>query len=260
MLSLGIAAFLAAGAAFAWQYRVDVKRSLERAQLPEAEDYVAPSLAPTSPAKKASPSPLQSAAPQPATNAVLPSEINLAVPFTPQAPHANWEYPYKEFCEEASVYMTMKYIKKETIASPEVADRDMLAIKDFEETTFGYYEDTTAAETATILTDYYDYPNVALLENPTPLQIRQALAAKKLVIMPAAGRLLGNPYFQTPGPLYHMLVIKGYTADGKFIVNDPGTRRGADFVYEEGVLMHAMHDWRADEQIEQGRKVVLVAG
>ena len=30
----------------------------------------------------------------------LPAEINLKVPFTAQAPHANWELPYGEACEK----------------------------------------------------------------------------------------------------------------------------------------------------------------
>ena len=136
----------------------------------------------------------------------------------------------------------------------------MIAIKDFEDRYFGYYKDTTAQETATILTEYLGVENVQVVPNPTVLQMKEALAAGKPVIVPAAGRLLGNPYYQNPGPLYHMFVIKGYTADGKFIVNDPGTRRGADFVYSEDTIMNAMHDWRTDEQIEKGQKVVIIVG
>ena len=47
------------------------------------------------------------------------------------------------------------------------------------------------------------------------------------VLLPAAGRLLRNPYFSGQGPLYHMLVVKGYTRDGKIITDDPGTRLAA---------------------------------
>ncbi len=57
-----------------------------------------------------------------------------------------------------------------------------------------------------------------------------------------------------------MLVIKGYTADGKFITNDPGTRRGADFLYSAATLLNANHDWRADGKVDRGRKVVLIVG
>ncbi|MCR4279964.1 MAG: hypothetical protein NUV82_00890, partial [Candidatus Komeilibacteria bacterium] len=35
----------------------------------------------------------------------LPAEYNLDVPFMSQAPHANWDLPYQEACEEASLIM-----------------------------------------------------------------------------------------------------------------------------------------------------------
>lgn len=242
--------------------RHDLSRVLQRATLPRAVEYnqatasVYPSAAPAAAPTQAS---LPSATATPTLTA-LPSEVNLAVPFTAQAPHANWEPPYKEFCEEASVLMAVRYLQNESIPSPEAADAAMLEIKAFEEDRFGYYEDTTAAETAIILREHFGRDDVAIVEAPTATDIKQALAAGKLVIMPAAGQQLGNPYFRPPGPPYHMLVIKGYTDNGQFIVNDPGTRRGADYVYEEAVLMNAIHDWRSDGKVEQGRKVVLVVG
>lgn len=242
--------------------RHDVARTLERVTLPPAVTYEQVATTPSPVTSSAVVSPATS--PLPATNAPptasLPAEINLAVPFTAQAPHAIWEPPYKEFCEEASVLMTISYVRGDDIPSATAADQAMLAIKGFEEARFGYYEDTTAAETAIILKEFYKYDKVALAENPTADDIKQALAGGKLVIMPAAGQLLHNPYFRAPGPPYHMVVIKGYTAAGQFIVNDPGTRRGADYVYEADVLMNAMHDWRTDGQIERGRKVIIIVG
>jgi len=245
--ALGI---LILASAFVWIKRSDVQRSLERASLPTAVPYHALPL--TSPR----PSTLQ---PQP-TTIPLPPEVNLAVPFTVQAPHANWEPPYGEFCEEASIFMAMSYIQNQAIPNPEFADQKLLDLWQFEHNTLHYPEDVTIAETARIIGEYYDYTQTEVIENPTAQDIKQAVAQGKLVIVPAAGRLLGNPYYQQPGPLYHMFVVKGYTTDGKFIVNDPGTRRGADFLFTESVLMNALHDWRTDHQIEQGKKTVLVVG
>ena len=247
-----------------WQYRFDVIRRFERASLPEAVEYnqVQNSLPTASSVVIPPEQPIATRAPAIANNSPtgLPAEVNLAIPFTPQAPHANWALPYKEFCEEASVLMVSQYLQGQSIPNADFAEQQMLAIKDFEDRYFGYYKDTTAQETATILTEYLGVENVQVVPNPTVLQMKEALAAGKPVIVPAAGRLLGNPYYQNPGPLYHMFVIKGYTADGKFIVNDPGTRRGADFVYSEDTIMNAMHDWRTDEQIEKGQKVVIIVG
>ena len=192
-------------------------------------------------------------------SAKLASEINLAVPFTVQAPHANWEDPYADFCEEASVLMAASYILGLDISSPDFADKKMLEIKAFEDQRFGYSKDTTAEETATILREFYKIDKIKLVYNPTENDIKKALAEKKAIIIPAAGRQLGNPYFRQPGPLYHMLVIKGYTKEGNFITNDPGTRRGADFIYNSDIIMNVIHDWNGGD-VEHGRKIVIIVG
>ncbi len=189
----------------------------------------------------------------------VPAQINLDVPFTSQAPHMNWEDPYGEFCEEASALMAAYYLQDKTIPNPDFADRELLKIMDFEIDRFGYHLDTTAAETAITLKEYFGISAVQLLNNPTVTQIKEALAKGKVVIVPAAGRMLPNPNFTAPGPLYHMLVIKGYTADGKFITNDPGTRKGADFIYEFDDLMNAIHDWNGGDVLS-GQRVVIVVG
>ncbi|MEX1997787.1 MAG: C39 family peptidase [Candidatus Andersenbacteria bacterium] len=189
----------------------------------------------------------------------LPAEVNLAIPFTAQAPHRNWELPYQEFCEEASVLMAMSYVQNQAIPNADFANQRLLEIQAFEEKRFGYYEDTTVEETAIILREYYKNDRVDVAYEPTIQDIKEALGTGKVVIVPAAGRSLPNPYYRQPGPLYHMLVIKGYTQDGKFITNDPGTRNGADFIYEQAVLLNAVHDWN-NGQVEQGRKAMIIVG
>lgn len=261
-LAAGVIILLAAGGAFIFAKRDDLQRAIERATLPAPVAYEEVAQATPTPFSAKASTAAKAPADKPADKAapIIASEVNLAVPFTPQAPHANWDDPYGEFCEEASVLMAISYINGEKIPTPEDADAKMLAIKAFEEKRFGYYADTTAAETAIILKEFYNYKNVRLIDNPTPADFKEALAAGKLVIVPMAGRMLGNPYFQTPGPLYHMLVIKGYTEDGKFITNDPGTRRGADFLYAAKTIMDAMHDWHGDKHIERGKKVAIIVG
>ncbi|MDP3963897.1 MAG: C39 family peptidase [bacterium] len=189
----------------------------------------------------------------------LPDALNLKIPFTPQAPHANWEAPYKEFCEEASALMTAAYLTGKDIPNAEYADAELRRIESFELDRFGYYEDTSASETAIILQEHFGISSVALMRNPTIDDMKRALAEGKAIIMPAAGKELGNPYFHQPGPLYHMIVIKGYTADGMFITNDPGTRRGADFLYPPDVLLSAMGDWNGTD-VDVTQKVIIIAG
>ena len=273
-LSLLAAVVLVAGGLFVALNRHDITRSLERAALPEEVNYqdiaaapspALPSSAPAQTAPKTSTVPPVAA---PANGGIsglasatsLPAEINLAIPFTSQAPHGRWENPFKEFCEEASILMATRYLQHKTIAGPDEAAQAMLDIQAFEQKEFGYCEDTTAEEVATILRKHFGITNVQVVPNPTVDDIKRAVAAGKPVIVPAAGRLLGNPFYTPPGPLYHMLVIKGYTASNQFITHDPGTRRGADFLYAPAVLMNAIHDWRSDGHIEQGRKVIVIVG
>ena len=97
----------------------------------------------------------------------LPSEINLNVPFTIQAPHQIWTEPYKEFCEEASVLMAASYINGQDIPNPDFADARMKEIQEFEINRFGFYEDTTAEETAIILKEYYGLDSVNVVYNPS---------------------------------------------------------------------------------------------
>ena len=193
------------------------------------------------------------------TSYTLPSEVNLAIPFTSQAPNQNWVLPYKEFCEEASTFMVSSYVKRQTITDPDFASNKMLEVKAFEEKRFGYYQDTNAEETAIILREFYKIDKIKLVYNPKLDEIKSALASGKAVIAPFAGRLLGNPYFQQPGPLYHMLVIKGYTKTGNLITNDPGTRHGADYIYSPDVIMNAIHDWNSGD-VNNGRKVIIIIG
>lgn len=185
----------------------------------------------------------------------LPAEINLKVPFTPQAPHANWELPYGEACEEASALMVHYFFEKKTFTK-ESADKEIKKLVDFQTKKYGFYKDSTADETARFIKDYLKYKKVRVL--PAAIDaIKQELAAGRPVIIPAAGRQLGNPNFRRPGPLYHMLVVKGYTKDGKFITNDPGTRNGANYVYDQKVLMNAIHDWNGGD-VNNGKKVIIV--
>jgi len=187
-------------------------------------------------------------------------EVNLSVPFTSQAPNGVWDTIAEEMCEEASLLMVKAYFEgeKNAVLDPETTRLDLQNMAAFEQELFGSYVDTSAEQTATIAEQYLGYPNSDILENPTVDQIKQALSNGTPVLVPAAGRLLHNPYFTSPGPVYHMFVIRGYTKDGQFIVNDPGTKRGQAYVYPFETVMDAMHDWQPDQDITQGRKVVLI--
>lgn len=184
-------------------------------------------------------------------------EANLAVPFTSQAPHADWSLPYQESCEEASMIMINAYYKGSGAFTPEEAQKQILAMVAWEKDTFGFYEDTTADEVARIGREYYGYKNTRAVAIRSIDDVKKEIERGVPVALPAAGRLLHNPYFSGQGPLYHMLVVKGFTKGGMIIVDDPGTRRGADYLYDPAVLWNAVHDWNGGD-VEHGRKVMIV--
>lgn len=186
----------------------------------------------------------------------LPTEINLDVPFTSQAPHSNWDLPYQEACEEASAITVHYYYQSKTFTK-DIADQEIKDLVAWEEENIGFYKDTTAAETAQFMKDYWGYEKVELIYDPTIEDIKTQIAAGRPVIIPAAGRELGNPNFTSPGPLYHMLVVRGYTED-KFITNDVGTRNGENYQYDYDVLMNSIRDWN-DGDVYNGQRVVIVA-
>ena len=76
------------------------------------------------------------------------------------------------------------------------------------------------------LRNLYGFKNIATKRIASAFDITKELSEGRIVIVPTAGRLLKNPHFTASGPLYHMLVIKGFDdAKHTFITNDPGTRR-----------------------------------
>ena len=195
------------------------------------------------------------------TKPIVVAAVNLKIPFVSQAPHRNWSMPYQEACEEASAIMASLYYQGDTRAMVigDAGDALLKKVIAWEEERFGYYKDTTVAETAVMLEEYFKL-RVRIVDDPTVEDIKQAVADGKPVIVPAYGKTLPNPYFKNGGPLYHMLVVKGYT-ETKFITNDPGTNtRGAEFTYEYDALMNAIHDWNGGDVPRGAKRIIIVEG
>lgn len=188
---------------------------------------------------------------------VLPNNANLDIPFITQAPFRSWkEYPFNHTCEEASVLQVYYYFEKKQPTDESKIRQELLELVDFEIKNYGIHEDTSASQTAKLIKDYYGY-DARVYYDIFLEDIKKELAAGNPVIIPAAGRLLGNPNFTPPGPLFHMLVLKGYTSTD-FIANDPGTyRTGADWKYSYQTLENAIHDWN-DGDVLNGKRAMIV--
>lgn len=187
-----------------------------------------------------------------ATPKSQPAHILLDVPFTPQAPLANWADPrQQDGCEEASLIMANAWVHGETFTLQE-AEQKIIAFSDWELRERGDFRDTSAEDTAQLMRDYLGYQNVRAEKGIATTDIVREVQDGNLVIVPVNGQRLGNPFYTPPGPSTHMLVIRGYDpATKEFISNDPGTRRGEQMRYREDILAGALQDYPTGYHGEQ---------
>lgn len=167
------------------------------------------------------------------------------VPFTSQAPFGEWDnLMFQDGCEEASMIMVMAWMQG-TSLTLEKGKSDIESITQFETKKFGtFIADTSVEDTAQILRDYYHYDKVFVLHNVSINDIKNLLSENALVMAPMNGQALHNPNFTQPGPLHHMLVITGYDVKThEFVTNDPGTKKGESYRYDEDVLYGAIRDY-----------------
>ncbi|MDB4940425.1 MAG: hypothetical protein JWO40_850 [Candidatus Doudnabacteria bacterium] len=190
----------------------------------------------------------------PATNQVL-----LKIPFTSQAPTGNWDTLHNEACEEAAAIMANAYLTGDTRATLPASEveKQIGTLTDWQQKNFGYNLDTTAAETAKFIEAVYGL-KTKIVSDYTESDLKMELAAGHPVILPVNGQLIGNPYYKQPGPIYHMLLVRGYTAT-KIITNDSGTRHGENYLYSFNTLSNAAADWNhSTNTIDSSKKVMIV--
>jgi len=185
--------------------------------------------------------------------AEAPSELNLKMTFYAQAPFGNWDYPWQEACEEASILLVANTYFDYQWTREQFNDQ-ILKMVDWENKYFGDYKHTDVDETVVMLKKYLKLDSV-VHENPTFEDVQKTLAKGHIIVMTFAGKHLGNPFFKNGGPIYHAMVIKGYKAGEKIITEDVGTRNGEDYVYSWETIDNALHDYY--QPIENGAKRMI---
>jgi len=175
----------------------------------------------------------------------LAMQYNLGVPFV-----------QNDDSQAASLFMVSEFYKGTAaeLIDETAARTAILGMIDFEMDYLGHYLDNTAAESMQIIDLYFGY-GASIMTNPTANQIKAEIAAGRPVIVTTAGRKLENSHHVGIGPLYHYLVIKGYS-DDKFVTHDPAMAEGENYVYDIDVIMSAIGDWNGGEP-ENGPKVAI---
>lgn len=199
--------------------------------------------------------PMQPAA-QPATQDspdVLPPEFNIDMTFYSQAPYGNWKQPWQDSCEEASMLLIANAYNKSNWTRAEFNDEILKLVK-WEVETYGYYKENEVQQIVKTLKDQFSLSTV-IHTDPTFEDVQTILAQGHLIILPLAGKEIGNPNFQNGGPTYHVIVAKGYKEDQKIITEDVGTSHGENYIYSWDTLKSANHDYIIP--IDDGAKVII---
>ncbi|HLN18808.1 MAG TPA: C39 family peptidase, partial [Patescibacteria group bacterium] len=187
----------------------------------------------------------------------IPQRVLIKVPFSPQAPFAQWDQFHEEACEEASLVMIRYFLIGKSL-NKDIAEDEIQKMIKFEIQKYDNYVDSDAQQIVTLAKDFYGINNLKVIYDFKKDDLKKYLARGKPIIIPAAGQLLGNPNFKYPGPPYHALVMIGY--DGNTIItNDPGTRKGEGYRYNIDVLYNAIHDFPGNrDKIVEGRKAMII--
>lgn len=169
----------------------------------------------------------------------IPATFDIDIAFASQAPFSNWDLPYQEACEEASLIMAYKYFANERL-DKQIMDNEIKKLVDWQMEQYGYYTDTNLEEVKYIAEQYFGL-DVEISNRVEVDYFKELISQGYLIIIPASGRDLDNPNFTSPGPIFHMLVVRGYDRN-EFITNDPGTRNGLKFKYKYKNLLSSIHD------------------
>lgn len=180
----------------------------------------------------------------------------LSVPFTPQAPEANWDQPWQDACEEATIVMINSFYHNEPLFTAK-AKKDILQILDVKQRLFGYSLDENVSKITTIINNYLPW-EATIVRNPTIAQLKQEIDEGRPVLIPSHGQSLFNPHFKNGGPDYHTLVLSGYDdTSQEFITQEPGTIYGENYRYTYDVLMESIHDFTTRGDTINGDRVVI---
>ena len=192
----------------------------------------------------------------------LPDKHLIKTIFVPQSPEKNWDEPWQDACEEASLLTVDYFYKNITTADTQTIKNDLSKIFDFE-TQQSFTHDVNIDQMSLVAQKYLGY-STKIITNPTVDDVKKYIAKNILVIVPANGKTLyqENKHFKEGGPYYHNLVILGYDDNTqKFTVHDVGTQFGAYFKYSYSLLIDSIHDFPESgkkEDINQGDKKVLI--
>lgn len=183
---------------------------------------------------------------------IIKDSALLNVPYTVQAPFANWGV-HEESCEEAAALMYSYFIEGKAAPTPQVASDEMVAMKNWQVKSYGKEPDLSIEKLGLFMQQYYGY-KYQTFKNITKEDVKREISAGHPVLVPVMTQSLKNPHYR-PLSVYHILLIKGYDANG-VITNDAGIKEGENYVYSWDILFSAVD--AQTPKMGQGREMVIV--
>lgn len=185
----------------------------------------------------------------------MPTMTRLTVPYTVQAPFANWNI-HEESCEEAALLMADQYATSLPEQSPAWYDKRLRDMKQQQKNVWGSEKDLTIAEMDALWDLAFSRPGPSLREVTNTVDaLKWHLAHQRVIIIPVMSHQLRNPHYG-PKSVYHMITLIGFEGD-TFIANDPGIKQGRAWVYPASVVMDA---WAAGVRARPQASEALVIG
>ena len=156
-----------------------------------------------------------------------------------------YDEPYQNFCEEASLLNWYYYLVWKEPNLKEY-NKDLLKIKEIEDLILdNWYKHSSIQDTLQVLIAFQENNQKVfweIIKNPTIEDIKENISKWNLVIAPLYWKWLTNPYFKNWGPIYHNLLIKGYT-EQNFIVNEVWVSKWDSFRYKQEEIMKNIHNF-----------------
>lgn len=184
----------------------------------------------------------------------LPESYLIPVPYTVQAPFANWAV-HEESCEEAALLMYHHFLLGEGAGqlNQVKADADFRTLRAWQIKNWGPEKDLNLYKVGDLAKGYYGY-NYKVTEDVTAENIKREIANGNPVLVPVMTHSLKNPHYGRDNT-YHILVIKGYDATG-VITNDAGIREGMDYRYSWDIIWQAIDAQSA--KMNQGKDMLII--
>lgn len=190
----------------------------------------------------------------------LPARVLLQVPFTTQAPLADWAQ-HQESCEAATLTMLVHYWQHDSsvVIDPQVADASIRQID-----TWKPQADLTDTMLGDLAQQHFGYVYRTVPNDPQ--SIAEQLSAGRPLIAEVRTHGLGNPHYpgysthyeQAGWSVPHFVLIIGYDSSGVWL-NDAGITLGRGYHISYDQLTHAIDDLNANYQALANGNVLLVA-